>query len=70
MQSSCLLGACMCQHCAKWTLVLNPQQTPMWMGELKMSSGHGPRTSTLQSQDSIPSLSDAKAHLLIYHLIL
>lgn len=31
-----------------------------------MSSGHGPRTSTLQSQDSIPSLSDAKAHLLTY----
>ena len=70
VQSSCLLSACMCRHHAKWTPVLNPQQTPMWMEKLKMSNGHGHRTSTLQSQDAITSLSDAKAHLPIYHLIL
>ena len=34
--------------------------------KLKMSNGHGHRTSTLQSQDAITSLSDAKAHLPIY----
>ena len=50
--------------------MLNPQQKPTWMGKLRMRNGHGHRTSTLQSQDSIPSLSDAKAHLVIYHLIL